>query len=1479
MRKVLIGLLGLVVLAVAAVFIVPGFIDLRSMLAPALQSAREATGREVRVGDISLSLLPSPVATVKDLRVANIPGAAVPDMLRVNAIEVRMALLPLLSRRVEVESVTIVDPTLQIETLKDGRSSIDFPKSQQPASGGGGGFDVSLQTIVVKNGAVVLRDAAGGQKAIDAINVTASAESLAGPFKAKGQARAMGVPSNLDAAIGRIEAGRPANINIALDGAGAKAQFGGTLTGGDKTAIGGRMAVTVANLSEFARAVNSGGGALPPLAAQSFTLEGNVKGTPSQINVSDISVALGDMRGTGAMALGLGDRTTAQLALNLGRIDLDKILGQVSAAPPPKAAPAAKAPPAAGQPLVPTNLVAAVDIGIDGIVYRGQAMQKAKLLVDVVNGVVLLKQLSAQLPAGSNVLVANLPLPLGGRPPAIQDGRVEAHSDNLRGLLEWLGTDLSTVPSGRLLRFDLKAGVKSDGNVVQISNLDTTLDATRMTGNVSMQWRDRAGFGVNTRIDKINLDAYMPVSRSSARQTQLAQAQPGAAGAQPPAAQTPPANPMETLKLLERFDLNLQTEIGSMTYRDTPIQDLKMHLELVDGKLTIKEATVRDVAGAQAAFTLMAERLSTSPAFSTAFNLRATDAKRFLKFATGYDSPLPPQALGALTAKGTVAGTADQLKIDTQMEGFGGSGKVVGNLAQLTQAVPKVDLNIDASFPEFGPVLGAFAGDRAKHGSNKLGPFALKTQIANSGADAVVLRQTELRAFGGELDVDGTIGQLGSPSPSVDLGLKMNMPSLRPLLTAFNPDPQLMASADRLGGLAFAGRAAGNAKKVTLKDAALNGLGGSVRLNGDVLEQGRQYDLTADIQNFNVGPLLAAMPGQVITAQGAQQLGALTGRVAVKGGLDNLNVAIQNAGMRAFNGTMAVNGTISDALDPTRKADLTFDIAGVHAGQLLAAFPASGASPALAQGLQTLNAKGSIKGPTDAPSVTFSPAQVQAFGGFASLNGTITEPATPAAKYDMTANIDMPSLMTVLQAFYKPAQAIQGPVKFQNVRLVGDGKKVQIQNLVGMLGTVGVNGTGSVSFEGPRPKIDLNINTNGDILLDAFMPADEQKRGDLLEPYWKLLFPDLMPAATQVAQGQARPLHARWARQPMGLLQTIRAYDANIGFQGQALVQGPYRIEKPQAHASIANGTLTVDRMQGTLFDGTVSVTSKVNAVAQPPVAGIQAQIRNVNIAKGAAAARAHRSGRKWFLAFGRVELVDGLFDADMAYQAQGISEAEMVQTLNGTGSLNARNGVIDGFDMKRLSDSMKNIDNALNLVQILGATTQGGQTRFQSITSTNRAQNGLLTSSDLLVKADAMDGRGGYNIDVPSYTMNTQITVTLTDHTKTPPIQVSAVGPIDQPQTVVNADALKQHLLASATRFILGGPKTGQPAQPGQPTQPAQPAQGNNIQDLLKGVLGGQQQQAAPAPAGQPAPAPAPAPAQKLDPQLLLQQLLKPKQ
>ena len=46
-----------------------------------------------------------------------------------------------------------------------------------------------------------------------------------------------------------------------------------------------------------------------------------------------------------------------------------------------------------------------------------------------------------------------------------------------------------------------------------------------------------------------------------------------------------------------------------------------------------------------------------------------------------------------------------------------------------------------------------------------------------------------------------------------------------------------------------------------------------------------------------------------------------------------------------------------------------------------------------------------------------------------------------------------------------------------------------------------------------EPRLDLQVNTTGDINLDAFQSADPQKRADL-RPYWELLFPDLVVPAS-----------------------------------------------------------------------------------------------------------------------------------------------------------------------------------------------------------------------------------------------------------------------------------------------------------------------------------------------------------------------------
>src|SRR5262245_57886524 len=121
MKKVLWIVGGLVGLLIVAALAVPFFVDLNDYKAEIAAQAKQATGRELAIdGDISLTILPSPGVTVSGVRFGNAPGGSQPDMATLESAKVRVALMPLLSGRVEVQEVVLQRPTFVFEKLKDG---------------------------------------------------------------------------------------------------------------------------------------------------------------------------------------------------------------------------------------------------------------------------------------------------------------------------------------------------------------------------------------------------------------------------------------------------------------------------------------------------------------------------------------------------------------------------------------------------------------------------------------------------------------------------------------------------------------------------------------------------------------------------------------------------------------------------------------------------------------------------------------------------------------------------------------------------------------------------------------------------------------------------------------------------------------------------------------------------------------------------------------------------------------------------------------------------------------------------------------------------------------------------------------------------------------------------------------------------------------------------------------------------------------
>ena len=81
--------------------------SLRPRLVEAVESA---TGRRFTVGGIGLALSLRPTVELRDVALANAPGGSRPEMLTARRIEVQAAILPLLSRRLEIARALATEP-------------------------------------------------------------------------------------------------------------------------------------------------------------------------------------------------------------------------------------------------------------------------------------------------------------------------------------------------------------------------------------------------------------------------------------------------------------------------------------------------------------------------------------------------------------------------------------------------------------------------------------------------------------------------------------------------------------------------------------------------------------------------------------------------------------------------------------------------------------------------------------------------------------------------------------------------------------------------------------------------------------------------------------------------------------------------------------------------------------------------------------------------------------------------------------------------------------------------------------------------------------------------------------------------------------------------------------------------------------------------------------------------------------------------
>jgi len=378
----------LAVIIIAALLIIPMFVDVQKYK-PILESkVVEATGRSFSVGDdLKLSLFPWAGISFSDLQLGNPTGFAEKEFVKIKSFEVRVKLLPLISKEIQIKRFVVDEPQIVLVKNKNGRGNWEQPKQQQkgtatktPAAAdspaGIGGLPISALTVgnfSIKNGSALWIDhSTNTRKEVQDISLILKDVSLDRPVQIKFSAELDKKPLTLEGTVGPVGSGFEKGV-VPLDlSLKALKQLAMQLKGNlenPATTPGVDIDITVEKFSprELVAAL---GQTFPvettdPKALSSVALKAHINADANRASISNGVMNLDQSQLNFSATVSQFSRPNLKFDLNLDKINLDRYR------PPPSDQPSAEKAPAQGKKQK-TDYAPLRRLILDGLIKIGQ---------------------------------------------------------------------------------------------------------------------------------------------------------------------------------------------------------------------------------------------------------------------------------------------------------------------------------------------------------------------------------------------------------------------------------------------------------------------------------------------------------------------------------------------------------------------------------------------------------------------------------------------------------------------------------------------------------------------------------------------------------------------------------------------------------------------------------------------------------------------------------------------------------------------------------------------------------------------------------------------------------------------------------------------------------------------------------------------------------------------------------------------------
>jgi uncharacterized protein involved in outer membrane biogenesis len=792
MKKYALILTGFVVLIVGAALAAPGLIDWESHKPEIQKRIAEATGYDVSFGGrIQLAILPFPHVVVENVAVkipADSAGGEALDLVTLKKAEVSVALAPLFRKEISISKIDLVDPVITLNVARDGRKlwMTDTLTSKTPGNSSGAEGErkartesssrFALKELQIENGTVSYNDASTGKKQhAEKVNAVISADSLAGPFKGKGDLLWSGQKIEADIQSGRIDqAAKTLAVEAALklSDTGAALSYSGVVGTGGALDLQGETNIQTGNLSATLTALSGKASTLPPVP---FKVQGLLTVRPGSADLKTMKLVLGDFQSNGSLTMRNFQakdgpvQVTATLnsatALKLESIMPVKSVKSVRAAAnddAPKVGGIKAFLPETLQLPMPVDIDA--DISLASVSYKGAEFGNVTIGLEKKGGLISISENVAQMPGGGKLAAKTSLNYASGSQGADKTGVTYSDptlSFDMQGSAKAPGKLLSaflpesTIKSMQPLFKDPLA-LSAKGNIhakqAAIDSGSVSIGATALNLGASSYTLDPSGKDdvvLSVSGHDIDLDHFMGAREEVKPEDKVQVSAPAAP--KKPAAQ---ALQESIRKLNLPVDLTVKADLTNVTMQGVTYRAVNIDGTLKGAALNVATASLTDPQG---------DVMKASGAIGDLPNLggvditlggKTGDAVAFLS-SFKVDTSKFPKNFGPLDLSVSLTGEKpDSLAFNASAKALEGEGSASGLLLKAMSDKPAVDkLSFHITHPNFEKLAQKF------NPSYKAGVGIRKDMDvqANINLESGVYSLSGLKAVIGGMDLTGTV--------------------------------------------------------------------------------------------------------------------------------------------------------------------------------------------------------------------------------------------------------------------------------------------------------------------------------------------------------------------------------------------------------------------------------------------------------------------------------------------------------------------------------------------------------------------------------------------------------------------------------------------------------------------------------------------------------------------------------------------------